>query len=208
MAIPENIINSIRDRADIVEIIDSILPLKKIGANFKALCPFHHEKTPSFVVSAQKQIFHCFGCGEGGNVFHFLIKHQNMSFVDAVKYVASIVGIDVPDSDMSSDYKDILALNKTVADLYSQNLVSEDAGKCRSYIESRGLKEDTLKTFNLGYAPESWDFLVKKLRAKGFQQQHLFKAGLVARGKDGNSFYDIFRDRLIFPIVDHTEKVL
>ncbi|MDP8216115.1 MAG: DNA primase [Candidatus Kaelpia imicola] len=208
MAISENIINDIRDRADIVEVIDSFIHLKKTGGNFKALCPFHHEKTPSFVVSPQKQIFHCFGCGEGGNIFHFLMKHQSMSFIEAVNYAASLVGIDIPDQKRGVDLSAFLDLNKKAARFYSRSLFSSLGKNCRDYIKSRGLGEDTVKLFNLGYAPQSWDSLSKQLKDEGYNNEFLIKAGLTVRAKDGKGFYDIFRDRLIFPIIDHNKKVV
>jgi DNA primase len=208
MAIAENIINDIRERADIVEVIDSFVQLKKTGGNFKGLCPFHHEKTPSFVVSPQKQIFHCFGCGEGGNVFHFLMKHQSMSFVEAVGYVASLVGIDIPEQKKGIDLSLFFDLNRKAMDFYSKRLSLSSAKSCRDYIESRGLKENTVKLFNIGYAPKDWDLLSKKLKDEGYKDDILIKSGLSVRSKDGKGVYDIFRERLIFPILDHSKRVI
>jgi len=209
MAIPENIINEIRERADIVEIIDSYIPLKKAGRSFKALCPFHPEKTPSFYVSPQKQIFHCFGCGEGGNVFHFLMKYLNTSFVEAVKQVAEIVGVEIPEKEYrDSGTKKILDLNKLVMEFYRKQLNSEKGKTCREYLKSRGLTSDIVAQFRLGYAVSQWDALVNFLKKKGYDYKFLIEAGLILEGKDSGSYYDLFRDRLIFPIIDNKEKVL
>ncbi|MDP8233571.1 MAG: DNA primase [Candidatus Saelkia tenebricola] len=208
MAIPENIINEVRDRADIVEIIDSYIHLKKTGGNFKALCPFHPEKTPSFVVSPQKQIFHCFGCGEGGNVFHFLIKHQNLSFVDAVKQVAAIVGIEVPHQDTDYGLQDLFDLNKIVSDFYLTQLNADSGKKCSQYLKSRGIKEDIIKLFKLGAAPNVWSALIQHLKSKKYSMETLIKAGLVLRAKDQKNYYDLFRDRVMFPILDSRNKVV
>ncbi len=208
MAIAENVINDIRERADIVEVIDSFVHLKKTGGNFKGLCPFHHEKTPSFVVSPQKQIFHCFGCGEGGNVFHFLMKHQSMSFVEAVNYVASLVGIDIPEQKRGEDLSAFFDLNRKASEFYSKAAALSSGKSCRDYMERRGLKEETIKCFNLGYAPNSWGSLSEKLKESGYNDDFLIKSGLSVRSKDGKGIYDIFRDRLIFPIIDHNKKVI
>jgi len=207
MAIPERVINEIRDRADIVEIIDSYVHLKKTGGNFKALCPFHPEKTPSFVVSPQKQIFHCFGCGEGGNVFHFLMKHQNMSFVEAVKQVAAIVGIEVPQQDSNDGLKHLFDLNKIVLDFYANQLKSDSGRKCRQYLKTRGIREDIAELFKLGVAPNAWNALIQHLKLKKYDINILVKAGLVLKSKDGMNYYDLFRDRVMFPIIDSRGKV-
>ena len=207
MAIPERVINEIRDRADIVEIIDSYVHLKKTGGNFKALCPFHPEKTPSFVVSPQKQIFHCFGCGEGGNVFHFLMKHQNLSFVDAVKQAAAIVGVEVPQQDSDDGLKHLFNLNKIVLDFYADQLRSDLGKKCKQYLKSRGIREDITELFKLGVAPNAWNALIQHLKLKKYSMDTLVKAGLVLKSKDGNNYYDLFRDRIMFPIIDSRNKV-
>ena len=207
MAIPERVINEIRDRADIVEIIDSYVHLKKTGGNFKALCPFHPEKTPSFVVSPQKQIFHCFGCGEGGNVFHFLMKHQNLSFVDAVKHVAAIVGVEVPQQDASDGLKYLFTLNRIVADFYTGQLKSDLGAKCRQYLKSRGIRGEIAELFKLGVAPNAWNTLIQHLKLKKYNMDTLIKAGLVLKSKDGTNYYDLFRDRIMFPIIDSKGKV-
>lgn len=210
MAIPENIINEIRERADIVEIIDSYVPLKKAGRSFKALCPFHPEKTPSFYVSPHKQIFHCFGCGEGGNVFHFLMKYLNLSFAEAVKQVAEIVGVEIP---QEREYRDsgiqkILDINKIVLEFYRKQLKSERGRRCREYLNSRGLSPDIISEFHLGYALPEWDSLFKFLITKGYNPKILIQAGLILESKESGSYYDLFRDRVIFPILDHKGKIL
>ncbi len=209
MAIPENIINEIRERADIVEIIDSYIPLKKSGRSFKALCPFHPEKTPSFYVSPEKQIFHCFGCGEGGNVFHFLMKYLNISFVEAVRQVAEMVGIEIPQKEhQDSGSKKLLEINKLVMDFYIKQLNSEKGKSCREYLKSRGLTTEIISQFQLGYALPQWDVLLNYLKKKGYQIKTLLEAGLILEAKEAGCYYDLFRDRVIFPIIDHKQKVL
>ncbi len=208
MAIPENIINEIRERADIVEIIDSYIHLKKTGRNFKALCPFHPEKTSSFVVSPEKQIFHCFGCGEGGNVIHFLMRYQNTSFVEAVKQLASMLGVEIPEQETNTDSKRLLDLNKIASDFYFKQLFSKAGSKCMQYLKSRGISEETIENFQLGYAADSWDSLSQYLISKGYNYEFLQKAGLSAKAREAKKYFDIFRDRLMFPIFDHRGKVL
>jgi len=211
--IPEHILNEIQDRCDIVEIISSYMPLKSAGRNFKANCPFHHEKTPSFVVSPDKQIYHCFGCNSGGNVFNFIKEYEKMDFIDAVKMLAEKTGVKLPEyrrerDEDNSFISTVYSINDIAADFYV-NLLEKSplSSEARRYIEKRGLEEGVVKKFRLGYADSSWGSLSDYLLKRGIKVDMALKAGLVLRGKD-NSHYDLFRNRIIFPICDVRGRVL
>lgn len=206
--IPEDILLTIQDRCDIVEVISGYLPLKKIGRNFKALCPFHHEKTPSFIVNPDKQIFHCFGCGVGGNVFNFLMRHERMEFPEAVEYLAAKVNVVIPksaapDKETISLYEQLYRLNDAVMNFYHQLLLNgNEAATARSYLERRKIGLETIKRFKLGYAPDKWDAAINFLRQEGFALNLLEKAGLILSKERSGGYYDRFRNRIIFPIFD------
>lgn len=203
--IPQEILDQIQDRCDIVELINSYIPLKRTGRNFKALCPFHHEKTPSFVVSPDKQIYHCFGCGAGGGVFNFLMKYERMEFMEAVKTLAQKCGVELPRRELGSpekrsDTSKIYSANELAAHFYHQSLVKAEHGRgARNYLKRRAVKDEIVGSLKLGYAPQSWDGLLSHARTKGAHHGILKKAGLVLAGKEGR-YYDRFRNRLIFPI--------
>jgi DNA primase len=211
--IPEHILNEIQDKCDIVEVISSYIPLKPAGRNFKANCPFHHEKTPSFIVSPDKQIYHCFGCNSGGNVFNFIKEHEKIDFIDAVKMLAEKTGVRLPkertqkkedNSFVSSSY----SINDIAVNFYSEVLgKSQFPSEARRYIEKRGLEESVVRKFRLGYADSSWRSLSDYLSRRGIKIDMVLKAGLALKGKEG-SFYDLFRNRLIFPICDVKGRVL
>jgi DNA primase len=211
--IPENILNEIQDRCDIVEIISSYIPLKPAGRNFKALCPFHHEKTPSFIVSPDKQIYHCFGCNSGGNVFNFIKEYEKIDFIDAVRMLSEKTGIKLPvykrgDDENSSITGTIYSVNDIAANFYTSLFEkAAEASEAKRYINKRGLEKDVLKKFRIGYADPSWNALSDYLIKRGIDTDIALKAGLVQRGKDG-SVYDLFRNRLIFPISDVRGRVL
>jgi len=204
--IPEAILNQIQDRVDLVEIVSETVPLKRTGQNFKACCPFHSEKTPSFIVNPDKQIFHCFGCGVGGNVFSFLMKQEKRDFREVVEILAERVGVEIPkdkfSSSESTEKNTLLAkVNALALDFYHQYLLKDkEAQKARDYLEQRGIGRDAFLEFKLGYAPSSWDSLYRALVGIA-PDSVLEKAGLVISKKDGG-FYDRFRDRIIFPILD------
>jgi DNA primase len=210
--IPENIIDQVRERTDIVEVISRYIPLKRSGRNFKAPCPFHHEKTPSFMVSPVKQIYHCFGCGAGGNVFSFLMKHERMEFPEAVRELAKKAGVTVPEFTKQDKARDSLteklySINNTALSFYSSQLLSEKhSAAARQYIADRRLSARTAEDFKLGYAPRSWTGLLDYLKKSGFSEPALERCGLILKGKEGR-FYDRFRDRIIFPISDMKGKV-
>jgi DNA primase len=204
--IDENILNDILSRVNIVEVIAEYIPLKRAGRNFKAVCPFHHEKTASFVVSLDKQIYHCFGCGAGGNVFNFLMLYERLEFPEAVELLARKTGVVLP-ARKGYDQKNAEAsgllhkINEQAAQCYSNNLHSPAGAKAREYLIARGIRQETAKLFKLGFARDSWDELLGFLRSKDFSLSLIEKAGLVVP-KEGGGYYDRFRNRIIFPIYD------
>lgn len=212
---PSNDLEDIKSRLDIVEFIGSYVTLKKAGANYKGLCPFHNEKTPSLMVSPEKQIFKCFGCNEGGDIFSFLMKVEGLSFGDALKTLAEKAGIELKPrhfDGLSSGEKPgqksrMLELNDLAARLYHKILADHPkADKARAYLEGRGIKRETLDDFNLGYAPASWDLLIRFAESRGFSEKELLVAGLSVRKttgpnqNDSRISYDRFRERIVFPI--------
>ncbi len=204
--IPEATLHQIQDRVDIVEVVGAAMPLLRAGRNFKANCPFHGEKTPSFYVNPDKQIFHCFGCGAGGNVFTFLMKFEKRDFRDVVESLAERVGVEIPKDKMVAPEilertNKIELANRLAADFYHRYLVSNpEGGKAKLYLQTRGLSDQTIEDFKLGYAPDAWLALLDHLRPQ-FKESFLEKSGLVMAGKEGR-FYDRFRKRIIFPILD------
>tara|TARA_B100001971_G_scaffold215067_1_gene257004 strand:- start:1784 stop:3604 length:1821 start_codon:yes stop_codon:yes gene_type:complete len=219
--IPEDIIQRIRERADIVEIVSAHLRVDKAGQNFKGLCPFHSEKTPSFTVSPSRQMFHCFGCGTGGDIFSFIMKINGESFTSAVRQVADRVGIHVPSvSDHPGGDKiarrreTLIQLNEDVANFFETSLWHDSLGKRgMEYLNTRAIQEETIRTFRLGFARPSWDALAKAMHAKGWTDNDLVDAGVAIshNAQDGaqrTGVYDRFRDRIIFPIFDLQNRVI
>ncbi len=204
MLIDDGKIEEIKRSSDIVEIISEYVSLSKTGNNFKGLCPFHNEKTPSFVVSPEKQIFHCFGCGAGGNVFTFLMKHENTSFPDTLHLLAKKYGIVLK---FSSDRKDseslewLFRINDEAKKLFISNLNGKEGKDAFAYLRARGFDDEILKEYEIGYAPAKWEYL-STLLAKDYSAKQIIKSGLVVKRNDGNGFYDRFRNRIIFPIFD------
>lgn len=211
--IPEHIIDQVQDRVDIVEIIGGYIPLKKAGRNYRAPCPFHHEKTPSFMVSQEKQIFHCFGCGIGGNVFNFLMKYERLEFPEAVRMLAQKAGITIPLPTSQSKMETSLinrlyAANDLAANFFQRNLKEDRTGRAAySYLIQRGINEETLKTFRLGYAVSDWEGLLTFSKQKGIGSDILEKAGLTILKEQGG-YLDRFRNRIMFPILDIKSRVL
>jgi len=213
--IPNDVINQVIERSDIVEIIGNYTALKKAGRNFKALCPFHHEKTPSFVVNPDKQIFHCFGCGVGGNVFGFLMRQEHLEFPEAVRFLANKAGVLIPEDGSSSPgpsrqlREEILKINALAAAFFHETLLnSREAGvkNARDNLKARGVDLDTVKKFQLGFAPNEWDALLKYLRSKGISEELVSKAGLIIAREGKSGFYDRFRNRIVFPISDVQDR--
>lgn len=211
--IPETIIDQIQSRCDIVDVISGYIPLKRAGRSFRALCPFHHEKTPSFMVSPKKQIFHCFGCGAGGNAFNFLMKYEKIEFPEAVKILAGKAGVQLPQMEeqykSSPQSKDILKINELAAFFYQQTLVNfEPAKTARQYLKSRDIKDDIISLFKLGYAPDAEDRFIKYAKKFGISESSLSRAGLILESDKRAGFYDRFRNRIIFPIFNNRGKVV
>ena len=207
MRFDDNKIEEIKNRVDIVELASEYLTLKKAGRNFVGLCPFHQEKTPSFTVNREKQIFYCFGCGQGGNAITFLMKISGKSFPEAIKDLAQKTGVVLPPPRLTSKEsreneslrEKITALNLRAAQHFARNLYSPAGKEARLYLQNRELTEDTTKKFRLGYAPDSWSSLADYIERSGVPLKLAEQAGLLIPGKEGK-FYDRFRGRLIFPI--------
>ena len=209
--IEDSAIGEILNRVNIVEVISEYIPLRKAGRNFKAFCPFHHEKTASFLVSSDKQIYHCFGCGAGGNVFNFLMQYERMSFPEALELLAKKTGVilaRMPKSAVNTQSiaTQIYKINELAAQFYSDNLNSPQGLKARQYLAKRAVRPETIKLFRLGLAPDKWDSFINHLREKSISIALLEKAGLVLP-REGGGYYDRFRDRIIFPIFDVKSQI-
>jgi len=210
--IPENILDDVLSRVDIVEIIAGSLPLKRAGRNFKACCPFHHEKTPSFMVSPDRQIYHCFGCGESGNAFKFLMRYERLDFPEAVEVLARKAGVILP-KDEREEHKatglstQLYKINELAANFYAANLNSPNGIIAKDYLLKRGIKQEVISALRLGFAQDQWDLLINYLRSKNVNLGLMEKAGLIIN-KQGGGYYDRFRNRIIFPIFDIKDRVL
>jgi DNA primase len=214
-SIPEEIIEEVRAKTDLAALVTQYVQLKKAGRNFFGLCPFHSEKTPSFSVAQDKQIFHCFGCGASGNAFGFLMKVEGITFPEAVRVLAGRAGIRLPDVELSSAAEHryrrkerLLEAMKLAAGYYQESLARTEAGnRALRYLEKRGLSRDTIRRFNLGFAPDSWDSLKNYLSKKGFTSPELLAAGLLTES-ERKTVYDRFRNRIIFPIHSQRGEVI
>ncbi len=213
--IPEDKLAEIRHTADIVDIISERVVLKKAGKDYVGLCPFHSEKTPSFTVSQTKQIYHCFGCGAGGDVFSFLMKHEGISFAEAVDSLARRYGIDLPTRKMTpaqktrlSERQRLFDINRQVMEFFQSRLADRTSGQtARAYLKKRGMRPDVIDAFSLGYAPDGWDALIHFLNKKQIPLSLAEKIGLIIP-KENNGYYDRFRNRIMFPIFDVTRQVI
>jgi len=213
--IPDSVLEQIRQANDVVEVISSYFPLKRRGAGFWAVCPFHKEKTPSFQANPQKQIWHCFGCGAGGNVFTFVMKYEGLDFPAAVRRLAERAGItlafaDAPGAPDRGLKERLLRLHEEVAAWFHQQLLREPAAAhARDYLAGRGVDAATIKTWQLGWAPEGWDHLLRWAARRQYQTDLLETAGLILRSDRAESrLYDRFRNRLMFPIRDEQGRVI
>ncbi len=200
--------DEIRSRLDIVDLISEYVELKKSGQNYKGLCPFHSEKTPSFVVSPEKQIYHCFGCGEGGDIFNFIMRHDNITFQEAIKTLARKAGVNIRERDSKTSIEGIkyklAELNIEALKVFQDNLLR--SREASSYLERRGIDSDTIKTFSIGYAVRSWSYLYNHLKSKGYSDTLMLQAGLIAQGEKGAC--DVFRGRIIFPIKNTQGEII
>lgn len=207
-------IDEVNESADLVELISNYVSLKRAGAVYKGLCPFHSEKTPSFVVTPHKRMFHCFGCGVGGGAITFLMKIGGHSFPEAVEELARRYGVELPASEFTPGFSEkrtnraaiyeVLAKSK---DFFEHLLWSGEGESARSYLNGRGLNQRAARNFGLGLAPEGWDGLLKYLSSQGFGETIMSEAGLIKPGRQADSFYDTFRGRLMVPIFDGEGRV-
>ena len=214
--IPNEIIEQVAAANDIVEVIGSYFPLKRMGSMFKALCPFHQERSPSFSVNPQRQIFKCFGCGAGGSVFRFVMDYEHIEFPAAVRKLAEKAGIQIPESQMSQgDYerldlrRRLLGLHAEAADFFHTQLMrGKSAHGAREYLKKRGLSADVAKSWKIGFAPDSWDGLLQHAEAAGYSRDELTQSGLFSVGEDNGRIFDRFRGRVMFPICNDTGEVI
>ena len=212
--IPQAFIDQLLDRIDIVDLIDGFVPLKKAGANYKACCPFHGEKTPSFTVSRDKQFYHCFGCSAHGTAITFLMEHNNLEFRDAVTLLAQQAGLDIPEDSVSSksnrkpDGIDLYQLMAQVTEHYEQALKSHpQADTAKRYLQSRGLTGAIAKEFQLGFAPDAWDTILQAFGKNQKTKNALQQIGLLSKNEQGR-IYDRFRHRIMFPIADYRGRLV
>ncbi len=224
MHYPQYFIDELKTRADIVRIVEMFVPLKKKGANFWGNCPFHGEKTPSFSVSPAKGFYKCFGCSKSGTAFNFLMEMEGLNFPEAIKRVADISGVMLPEpvddeqfkkSKKKSDERkkladEVIELNQLALEFWERELAESnaDANKAREYLINRGITEDTQKTFRIGYAPETWDSIMNLLKEKGADDKLIALSGLVSVNEEKKRTYDRFRGRLIFPVLDVNGKAI
>jgi DNA primase len=210
-----SVIDEVKDRLDTVEVIRSYVPLKKAGRNYKGLCPFHSEKTPSFVVFPETGTWHCFGaCGTGGDVFTFVMKQENLEFGEALRMLARRAGVELeaqsPEAAEARKRLDLLRELNQVAAAYFHHLLrnSDEAARARAYLERRGLTWETVERFQLGYALDQWDGLLRYLTDKGYTLEDIHEVGLIIRRDDASGYYDRFRGRVVFAIRDHSGKTI
>ena len=208
-------VQRVKDAAQIVDIIGECVSLKRAGANMKGLCPFHGEKTPSFMVNPARQSFHCFGCGEGGDVLSFMMKYYNLTFPEAIKDLAQRYQITLPEQQFTSEDKKkaekrqkLFDANERATRMYHEYLLNHsEAAQARDYLDKREIPREKINDFKLGYAPDSWDFLSNKVSKSAITLAEAEEAGLLVR-KDSGRFYDRFRDRILFPIFELTGRVV
>jgi DNA primase len=212
MLFSEDKISEIIEKNDIVDVISEYMALKRSGSNYTALCPFHSEKTPSFSVSSSKQIFNCFGCGVGGNVITFIQKIEKINFVEAVKMLSERAGIQLDEEkdpkqlERAKLKRALYKVNTEAARFFYSNL--NTSAKALEYLKRRGLSEAIIKRFGLGFAPDKWQELMDFMKRKGFKTELLYTAGLIVKNKDGDRYYDKFRNRIMFPIIDLKGNVI
>ena len=210
----EEVIEEVRTKNDIVDVISGYVRLQKKGSSYFGLCPFHNEKSPSFSVSREKQMYYCFGCGAGGNVFTFLMDYENFSFVEALKFLADRAGVALPEMEYSKEAKaradrktQLLEINKLAAQYFYVQLKSEQGKTAHAYLTGRQLSEETIKAFGLGYSSKYSDDLFRYLRKRGYTEDLIRQAGLI-NTDEKNGVYDKFWNRVMFPIMDVNNRVI
>lgn len=207
--IPEEIISQIRSKTDILDILSGYIQPTKAGNRHKALCPFHQEKTPSFIISQENQTYHCFGCGKGGNIFTFIMEKENLTFPESVRFLAQKCGVAVPENISSNDTKDyqknlaqkeqLLTIHKSISKWYTERLFKPEGAKALDYLRKRKIPDELIYKFGLGFAPDSWDSTLKYLTSLNYSKEDLILSGLVKEGQE-EKLYDHFRNRIVFPI--------
>ena len=209
MAIPATYIQELVARNDIYDTISRYVSLQRAGRLYKGLCPFHSERSPSFMVYPETQSYYCFGCGAGGDVIKFTMEMNSLSYIEAIRFLAQQCGMPMPDEDdgQAKLKARILQMNKLAARFFYDTLNSEAGRNARKYLRDRQLSDKTIVNFGLGYAPAEWQGLTNYLRSKGFTDEEMVRGYLAARNKNGN-LYDIFRDRVMFPIIDLRGNVI
>ncbi len=206
-----NNVEKVKEKVDIVDLISSYLKLQKAGVNYKANCPFHNEKTPSFTVSPERQMWYCFGCNRGGDHFSFVQEIEGVDFPEALRLLARRAGIELEQFDRSFQNAKtrLLAVSEWASKFFQKQLWESKTGqKALGYLKSRGLKEETIKEYQLGFAPDSWQSLIDFLKSRSFRDQEIFDTGLSVRRENGSGYYDRFRSRIIFPIADLNGQIV
>ncbi|MGF7185514.1 DNA primase [Desulfitispora alkaliphila] len=214
--IPEEIIEEIKARLDIVQVIGEALPLQKKGKNYHGLCPFHSEKTPSFSVNQEKQFYYCFGCGAAGNIINFMMNYHGQTFLEVISGLADRAGVVLPQREETEEEKAkrkhrerLREVNELAGKYFHYLLKESDVGRLAlEYLNKRGLTVETINKFNLGYAPNNWDSLIKVATKRGFSEKELLQAGLVISRERGSGYYDRFRNRVMFPIYNPSGRVI
>jgi DNA primase len=209
--IPEEVIDQILRNSNIVEVVEGYVPLKQTGKYYRALCPFHSEKTPSFTVNAERQMFYCFGCGEGGDVFRFLMRREGFTFPEAVRHLAQRAGIALPERGRSRQGDGLLKvfeLQRLACEYFRKALKGSEGSQAREVLSRRGIGAELVERFQLGYAGAEWEGLLRELTKRGFTPRQIETAGLALPRQGGRGYYDRFRDRLMIPISDSTGKIV
>ncbi len=207
----DSIVEEVRQATDIVDVISQYVRLQKRGKNYLGICPFHNEKTPSFTVNREKGLYHCFGCGVGGNVFTFLTQYEKISFGEALRQLAARANINLPsyNSEKQNEVDEVLDVNEKAGRYYREMLRSDEGGDALSYlIEKRKFSDETIEKFMLGYAPDRWDGLFNYLKKKGIGEKTIEKAGLILKRQDGSGYYDRFRARVMFPVQSPSGRII
>lgn len=207
----DQIIREIESKIDIVELISESVNLNRKGNRYWGLCPFHQEKTPSFSASREKQMYYCFGCHAGGNIFSYLMKREGLEFREALELLAAKAGVEITtghDKKSSDLRKQMIAINNVASDYFQQQLLNERGKPARDYLQKRGISQESMQVFQLGYAPDEWQSLTDHLLKKGYSLEHVKISGLIKRSENQDRYFDLFRDRIMFPINQYNHDVL